>query len=125
MSSGRQIHVEAPSASVIRKSWSPTSSGRQIEAPSTSVIRKSPTWSPSKTTACSKVNTSLVDKEIEVLKERLELLEKQKSLAAKEQELEEMRKMSGSSCKLDLLTNSNFIFQTLCCIKTYIMKVEK
>ena len=79
---------------------------RQIEAPSTNVIRKFPTWSPSKNTAgCSKVNTSLVDKEIEVLKERLELLEKQKSLAAKEQELEEMRKMSGSSCKLDLLTN--------------------
>ena len=77
-------------------------SGRQIEAPSTSVIRKFPTWSPSKNTACSKMNTSLVDKEIEVLKERLELLEKQKSLAAKEQELEEMRKMSGASCKLDL-----------------------
>ena len=98
----RQKFNSFPSCLVAPNSYDgATTSGRQIEAPSTSVIRKFPTWSPSKNTACTKVNTSLVDKEIEVLKERLELLEKQKSLAAKEQELEEMRKASGSSRKLD------------------------
>ena len=47
-----------------------------------------------------KIDTTIVDKEIEVLKEKLELLEKQKALAVKEQELEEMRNRSSSSCKL-------------------------
>ena len=47
-----------------------------------------------------KIDTAIVDKEIEVLIEKLELLEKQKALAVKEQELEEMRNKSSSSCKL-------------------------
>ena len=52
-----------------------------------------------------KYSTEVVDKEIEVLKERLEILEKQKALARKEQELEDLRNANGSSCMYMYLRN--------------------
>ena len=71
-----------------------------VHKPSTSTFIKPSGSTPSKSPG--KCNTQLVDKEIEVLKERLEILKKQKALVIKEQELEDLQNASGLSCEYNI-----------------------